>query len=104
MAQVFYDDSCDLKFLKGKTIAVLGYGSQGHAQAQNMRDSGLNIIIGLKNDSRSAPVAKEDGFQVLSPFDASAKADIIQLLAPDQIQTQIYEENIKPNLRAGKAL
>lgn len=104
MAQVFYDDSCDPKYLKGKTIAVLGYGSQGHAQAQNMRDSGLNVIIGLKPDSKSVPIAKEDGFEVLSPFDASAKADVIQILAPDQIQTQIYEESVKPNLKAGKAL
>ncbi|HMY47704.1 MAG TPA: ketol-acid reductoisomerase, partial [Leptospiraceae bacterium] len=104
MAQVFYDDSCDSKFLKGKTIAVLGYGSQGHAQAQNMRDSGLNVIIGLKADSKSAPIAREDGFEVLSPFDAAAKADIIQLLAPDQVQMTIYEESIKPNLKKGKAL
>lgn len=104
MAQVFYDDSCDPKYLKGKTIAVLGYGSQGHAQAQNMRDSGLNVIIGLKSDSKSVPIAKEDGFEVLSPFDAAAKADVIQILAPDQIQTQIYEESVKPNLKAGKAL
>lgn len=104
MAQVFYDDSCDLKYLKGKTIAVLGYGSQGHAQAQNMRDSGLNVIIGLRPDSKSAPVAREDGFEVLAPGDAAARADIIQILAPDQIQAQIYEESVRPHLKAGKAL
>jgi len=104
MAQVFYDDSCDLKYLKGKTIAVLGYGSQGHAQAQNMRDSGLNVIIGLRPDSKSAPVAREDGFEVLAPGDAAARADIIQILAPDQIQAEIYEESVRPHLKAGKAL
>lgn len=104
MAQVFYDDSCDLKYLKGKTIAVLGYGSQGHAQAQNMRDSGLTVIIGLRPDSKSAPVAREDGFEVLPPGDAAARADIIQILAPDQIQAQIYEESVRPHLKAGKAL
>jgi ketol-acid reductoisomerase len=104
MAQVFYDDSCDPKYLKGKTIAVLGYGSQGHAQAQNMRDSGLTVIIGLRPDSKSAPVAREDGFEVLSPSDACARADVIQILAPDQIQAQIYEESVRPHLKAGKAL
>ncbi len=104
MAQVFYDDSCDLSHLKDKTIAVLGYGSQGHAQAQNMRDSGLNVIIGLRPDSKSVKVAKEDGFEVLSPADASAKADVIQVLAPDQIQTQIYEESIAPHLKEGDCL
>jgi len=104
MAKVFYDDACDLSHLKGKTIAVLGYGSQGHAQAQNLRDSGINVVIGLQKDSKSAPIAKEDGFEVLSPFDASAKADMIQILAPDQKQAQIYEESVKPNLKAGKAL
>src|SRR5438105_1542705 len=83
MAQVFYDDSCDLGVLKGKTIAVLGYGSQGHAQAQNMRDTGLNVIIGLRPESKSVKDAREYGFEVLNPTDAAAKADIIQMLAPD---------------------
>lgn len=104
MAEVFYDDSCDLSLLKDKTIAVLGYGSQGHAQAQNMRDSGLKVIIGLRPDSKSVAIAKEDGFEVFSPSEASAKADVIQLLAPDQIQTDIYEESIKDNLKAGDSL
>ncbi len=104
MAEVFYDDSCDLSQLKDLTIAVLGYGSQGHAQAQNMRDSGLNVIIGLRPDSKSVATAKEDGFTVLSPADAAAKADIIQLLAPDTMQRKIYEESIRPHLSAGKAL
>ncbi len=104
MAQVFYDDSCDLKYLKDKVVAVIGYGSQGHAQAQNMRDSGLNVIIGLRPDSKSAAQAKEDGFEVFNPAEASEKADIIQILAPDTVQAKIYEESIKPNLKAGKAL
>lgn len=104
MANVYYDDSCDLSILKDKTIAVLGYGSQGHAQAQNMRDSGLNVIIGLRPESRSVSVAKEDGFEVYSPAEASEKADIIQVLLPDTLQAKVYEESIKPNLKAGKAL
>lgn len=104
MAKIYYDDSCDLNVLKGLTIAVLGYGSQGHAQAQNMRDSGLNVIIGLKPDSRSVEKAKEDGFEVLHPTDACKKADIIQVLTPDQTQLALYKESIEPNLTQGKAL
>lgn len=104
MAQVYYDDSCDLKTLEGQTIAVLGYGSQGHAQAQNMKDSGLNVIIGLRPDSKSVEQAKKDGFEVLDPTAACARADIIQVLAPDTVQKKIYEESIAPNLKAGKAL
>ncbi len=104
MAKIYYDSDCDLSILKDKTIAVLGYGSQGHAQAQNMRDTGLKVIIGLRSDSRNVVTAKEDGFEVFNPGDACAKADIIQVLAPDQTQGQIYEESIKPHLTAGKAL
>lgn len=104
MAKIFYDSDCDLSLISGKTVAVLGYGSQGHAQAQNMRDHGFQVIIGLKSDSKSAPKAKEDGFEVLEPAAAAAKADIIQLLAPDQTQGQIYQESIAPHLTAGKAL
>lgn len=104
MAKIYYDDACDLGVLKGKTIAVLGYGSQGHAQAQNMRDSGLNVIIGLRPDSKAVPQAKEVGFEVLSPAEACKKADIIQVLTPDQTQKQLYEESIQPHLTEGKAL
>jgi ketol-acid reductoisomerase len=104
MAKIYYDDACDLGVLKGKTIAVLGYGSQGHAQAQNMRDSGLNVIIGLRSDSKSFSQAKEVGFEVLPPFEACKRADIIQVLTPDQTQKALYDESIAPNLQAGKAL
>lgn len=104
MAEVFYDDSCDLSVLKNKTIAVIGYGSQGHAQAQNMRDTGLNVIIGLRPDSASVKDAKEYGFEVLDPKSAAAKADIIQILAPDTVMAKLYEEQIKPGLKPGKAL
>ena len=104
MAKVYYDKECDLSVLKKEVIAVIGYGSQGHAQAQNMKDSGLNVIIGLREDSSSAKQAKKDGFKVYTPKEAAAKATIIQILAPDTIQAQIYEEDIKPNLTEGKAL
>ncbi len=104
MAKIYYEDSCNLDVLKNSVIAVLGYGSQGHAQAQNMRDSGLNVIIGLKPDSRSYAKAKEDGFEVFHPTEACKKADIIQVLTPDQTQLELYKESIEPNLKDGKAL
>jgi ketol-acid reductoisomerase len=104
MANIYYDDSCDLGTLKGKTIAVIGYGSQGHAQALNMKESGLNVIIGLRACSKSEKDAKDAGFEVCSVKDASAKADIIQILAPDTIQADLYKAEIEPNLKAGKAL
>ncbi len=104
MAKVYYDKDADIELLKKSTIAVLGYGSQGHAQAQNMRDSGLNVIIGLRSDSQSAKKARQDGFEVLPSGDASARADIIQILAPDTVQPQIYQESIRSHLSTGKAL
>lgn len=104
MAKIYYDDSTNISTLKDSIIAVLGYGSQGHAQAQNMRDSGLNVIIGLPENSKSAQKAKEDGFEVLNPYEACKKADIIQVLTPDQTQLQLYQESILPNLKEGKAL
>lgn len=104
MANLYYDDSCDLSVLKEDTIAVIGYGSQGHAQAQNMKDSGLNVIIGLRSDSKSKEQAEKDGFEVLDPAEAAKKATIIQILAPDTIQAKIYEASIKLNLADGKAL
>ncbi len=104
MAQIYYDDSCDLGILKGKTIAVIGYGSQGHAQAQNMKDSGLKVIIGLRPGSKSEKEAKEAGFEVKSPAEAAKLADIIQILAPDTIQADLYKADIEHGLTEGKAL
>jgi len=104
MAQICYDDSCDLSVLKDDIIAVIGYGSQGHAQAQNMKDSGLNVIIGLRQGSASIDQAKKDGFEVLTLAEASKKATVIQILAPDTLQKKIYEADIKPFLKKGDAL
>ncbi|EMM93974.1 S-adenosyl-L-homocysteine hydrolase, NAD binding-like domain protein [Leptospira interrogans serovar Pyrogenes str. 200701872] len=104
MANIYYDSDCDLNSLKGKTIAVIGYGSQGHAQAQNMKDSGLKVIIGLKEGSKSIQDAKNAGFEVYSVSEASQKADIIQILAPDTIQADLYKKDIEPNLKKGDAL
>ncbi len=104
MAKVYYDNDTDINILKKSTIAVLGYGSQGHAQAQNMRDSALQVVIGLPANSKSRDKAKEDGFEVLEPKEAAAGAQIIQILSPDTTQAQLYEDSIKAHLSSGKAL
>ena len=104
MAKMYYDADADLKLLKGKTIAVMGYGSQGHAQAQNLKDSGLKVIIGLRADSARTERAKAAGFKVMTVAKAAAQADVIHILLPDENQSSVYYEEIKPHLTAGKAL
>ncbi len=104
MAKTYYDSDASLEYLQNKTVAIIGYGSQGHAHALNLRDSGINVIIGLYAGSRSAEKAKAEGFEVLSPDEASAKADVIMVLAPDTVQPQLYETSILPNLDEGNAL
>ncbi len=104
MAKMYYDQDCDLNVLKNETIAVIGYGSQGAAQAQNMRDSGLHVIIGLRPDSSFVATAKADGFEVFSTAEAAKKATIIQILAPDTKQPGIYKTDIEPNLEKGNAI
>ena len=104
MATVFYERDANPAALKGKTIAVFGYGSQGHAQAQNLRDSGYNVVIGLDPDRPSAKQAKADGMTVLAPAEAARRADWIQILTPDETQGEFYESTIKPHLTAGKIL
>ncbi len=104
MLKIYYDNDANMEDLKGQTIAVLGYGSQGHAQAQNMKDSGLNVIVGLRPSSKFVAQAKEDGLEVYSIAEACAKADIIHVLLPDEYQGDVYEKDIKPNLKAGDAL
>ena len=104
MAEIFYDSDADLSVIQGKKVAIVGYGSQGHAHAQNLRDSGVEVVIALKEGSKSAPKAQEDGFEVLSVADATAWADLIMILAPDQHQRGIYNDEIAPNLTAGKTL
>ena len=103
MIKMYYDADADLTSLKGKRIAIIGYGSQGHAQAQNLRDSGLDVIIGLRQ-GKSWDQAVKDGFEVLNVKGASDEADIIQILLPDQHQPGVYREEIKPSLQDGDAL
>ena len=104
MATIFYERDANPNALKGKTIAVFGYGSQGHAQAQNLRDSGYNVIIGLDPARDSAKQAQADGFTVLPPAEAAKRADWIQILTPDETQGDFYEKDIKPGLTKGKIL
>ncbi|MCP2030490.1 ketol-acid reductoisomerase [Okibacterium sp. HSC-33S16] len=104
MAEIFYDADADLSIIQGKKVAVVGYGSQGHAHALNLRDSGVEVVIGLKEGSKSIAKAEEQGFVVKSVSDAAAWADVIVILAPDQFQRTIYAESIKDKLSEGKAL
>jgi ketol-acid reductoisomerase len=103
-AKVYSDKDADLSVLKNKTLAVLGFGSQGHAHALNLKDSGLNVIIGLYEGSKSIPVAKEKGFKVVSTAEAVKQADVIFVALPDTKQASVYEKDIKPNLSKGKTL
>ncbi|WP_368294367.1 ketol-acid reductoisomerase [Dehalobacter sp. TBBPA1] len=104
MAKMYYDQDADMGLLKGKTIAVMGWGSQGHAQSQNLKDSGLNVIVGLRKNSARWKEAEEAGLTVMTVAEAAAKADLIQILLPDETQSRIYREEIEPSLTAGKVL
>jgi ketol-acid reductoisomerase len=103
-AELFYDQDADLALIQGKKVAIIGYGSQGHAHAQNLRDSGVEVKVGLKDGSKSTAKAQEEGFEVLSVADAAEWADLIMILAPDQHQRSIYNDSIKDKLTAGKTL
>ncbi|MBC7130139.1 ketol-acid reductoisomerase [Candidatus Bathyarchaeota archaeon] len=104
MAKVYYDSDVDLEPLKGKTVAVIGYGSQGKAQAKNMKDSGVNVILGLRPDGASWKAASEDGFQVYTISEAADKADIVHMLIPDLEQPAVYRSQVAPYMTEGKTL
>ena len=101
---VLYDNDADLSLIQGKKVAIIGYGSQGHAHAQNLRESGVEVVVGLREGSKSAEKAREAGFDVKTNADAAAWADVIMVLAPDTSQAQIFTEDIEPNLKDGNAL
>jgi ketol-acid reductoisomerase len=103
-AEVFYDDDADLSVIGGRKVAVIGYGSQGHAHALSLRDSGVDVRVGLPETSRSRAKAAEQGLRVVTPAQASAEADVIMILAPDTAQRGIYASAVQPNLSAGKAI
>jgi ketol-acid reductoisomerase len=104
MATLYYDKDADLGLLKGKTIAIIGYGSQGHAHALNAKDSGMDVIVGLHPGSKSRAKAEADGLKVMSVADATKAADVIMILTPDTTQAEIYEKEIGPNLKPGSML
>ena len=102
--KIYYDKDADLKDLKGKKITIIGYGSQGHAQAQNLRDSGLDVIVSQRKGGENYELALQHGFKPVSASEAAKEADLIQILTQDHIQAKLYEEDVKPNLRKGKVL
>ena len=104
MAKIFYQEDCNISLLDGKTVAIIGYGSQGHAHALNLKDSGVRVIIGLYEGSKSWKKAEEAGFEVYTAFEAAKRADIIMILINDEKQADLYKQSIEPNLTAGKML
>jgi ketol-acid reductoisomerase len=104
MAKIYYQEDCNLSLLDGKTIAIIGYGSQGHAHAKNLKDSGCNVIIGLYKGSKSWAKAENEGFEVYESAEAAKKADIIMILINDEKQAKLYADSIAPNLEAGNML
>ena len=104
MAEMFYDDDADLSLIQGKKVAVIGYGSQGHAHSLSLRDSGVDVRIGLQPGSKSRAKAEAEGLKVMTPAEAAAEADVVVILAPDQHQRKLYADEIAPNLKAGDTL
>ena len=104
MAKMYYDSDCNLKLLEGKTVAIIGYGSQGHAHVQNLKDSGVNVVVGLTSTSAKRKEAEAAGLKVMDTAEAAKAADFIMILTPDQTQKAIYDESIAPNLKAGDVI
>ena len=104
MAELFYEDDADLSIIQGRKVAVIGYGSQGHAHALSLRDSGVDVRVGLAEGSKSRAKAEEQGLRVVDPATAAKEASVIMILVPDHVQRKVYAESIEPNLEAGDAL
>ncbi len=104
MAKIYYDKDANLNLIKGKTIGIVGFGSQGHAHAQNLRDSGMQVIVGQRPDGPSYKAAKEAGFEVLSVAEVGKRADIVMVLVPDQTQKAVYNESLQQHMGSGKTL
>src|SRR5438552_959794 len=98
-ATIYYDKDADLAALKGKTVAIIGYGSQGHGQAQNLRNSGVNVIVGQRPGGKNYDLAISHGFKPLSADDATKQADVINILVPDELQGDLYRDSIRPHLK-----
>ena len=104
MAELFYEDDADLSIIQGRKVAVIGYGSQGHAHALSLRDSGVDVRVGLADGSKSKAKAESEGLRVVDPATAAAEADVIMMLVPDHVARKVYAESVEPNLKAGDAL
>ena len=104
MVKTYYEQDGNIALLKGKTVGIFGYGSQGHAHALNLRDSGVNVVIGLPESSKSRAKAEAAGLRVMSNADAAKASDVMMVLVPDHIQADLYENDLKPHLTAGKTL
>jgi ketol-acid reductoisomerase len=104
MADIYYDDDADLALIQGRQVAILGYGSQGHAHALSLRDSGVDVRVGLPESSRSRAKAEQDGLRVVTPAQAAAEANVIMILAPDTVQRKLYDADVAPHLEEGDAL
>ena len=102
--KVHYDQDADLSIISGKTVAVIGYGSQGHAHANNLRDSGVDVVVGLREDSSSRSKATNSGLRVAAVSQAVAESDVVMMLVPDELAAQLYTESVAPHLKAGAAL
>ena len=101
---IYYDKDCDLSLIRSKTVAMIGFGSQGHAHAENLRDSGVKVIVGLAKGGKSWEKAEAKGFEVKTVAEASKAADVVMILTPDELQAEIFEREIKPNLKSGAAI
>src|SRR3981189_648780 len=101
---MFYDDDADLSLLDGKTVAIIGYGSQGHAHALNLKDSGVSVVAGLGPDSSSVPRRRDPGLGVLDPAEAASEGDIVMVLVPDELHGQIWEGGVKDGIASGNLL
>nr|WP_277221112.1 ketol-acid reductoisomerase [Peptoniphilus vaginalis] len=104
MIKKYYDKDCDLSLLSGKTVAIMGFGSQGHAHAMNLKESGVNVIVGLRKSSKSRKMAEEFGLEVMEVAEAAKRADIVMMLVPDEVSADIYNNEVAPNLKAGDTL
>ncbi len=102
--KLYYDKDCDLSIIQGKKVTIIGYGSQGHAHANNLKDSGVDVTVGLREGSTSAKKASDAGLSVMNTVDAVKQADVVMVLTPDEFQSQLYREDIEPNLKQGAAL
>ena len=101
---VYYDKDCDINIIKSKTVAMIGFGSQGHAHAENLRDSGVNVVVGLRPGSSSWKKAEAKGFEVLPVAEAVKKGDVVMILLPDEVQAEVYKNEIAPNLKDGATI